>query len=35
MRMVNCLQIPTTFWIGGINTSLSYWMYIQSVMLGS
>jgi hypothetical protein len=26
-----CLQIPT-FWIGGIATSLSCWMYIGSVM---
>jgi hypothetical protein len=34
MRMVVCLQIPTIFWIRGRTTSLSYWMYIRSVMLG-
>jgi hypothetical protein len=34
VRMVSCLQIPTTFWIGWRTTSLSYWMYIGSVMLG-
>jgi hypothetical protein len=25
--MVICLQIPTTFWIGGRTTSASYWTY--------
>jgi hypothetical protein len=33
MRMVICLEIPTTFLKAGGTTSLSYRMYIGSVML--
>jgi archaellum component FlaG (FlaF/FlaG flagellin family) len=33
--MVICLKIPITFCIYGRTTSLSYRMYIRSVMLGT
>jgi hypothetical protein len=32
-KIVICLQILTTLWIGKTTTSLSYWMYIGAVML--